>query len=217
MRASKPTSVHIYPLSRLVHGSPSEWDRHIKAIEEGKRIAFNYYHPLREAVALYCKSKGRHYNEATHLIETKARGVPAAKSADPLRDNRDAFDSFVTNFYPRIHSFKKSFLSAEEDGCPFGNIDLVGSPHYLVGDQAEVDRYVVLLPSKWERADTNAYLELLAVIIQQRYGATAQSLWCMDLRSGRDFTWKSSPRLRARCEKTAAVYARLVKTLSPTI
>jgi len=50
-----------------------------------------------------------------------------------------------------------------------------------------------------DKDDLKAYLELLAVIIANRFGAPPKSLWCMDLRTGQDFKWRSSTRIRARC------------------
>jgi hypothetical protein len=198
----------------LVYASPADWERQLKDIEDGKVNAFNYYHPLREAVVLYCKSKGKRYEEAQHQMETKARLIRAFRRADPVRDNRDAFNSFVDNFYPRIAAFKKSLLKGDQDECNFGAVRLDGTPHFIATDKAGADRYVLLLPSRWEENDTKAYLELLAFIISERYGAPPQSLWCMDLRGGSDFKWKSSSRVRNQCEKTASHYARLVKAIS---
>lgn len=214
MKAPRPAVVHIYPLSRLVHASPAAWERHLKEIEQGKRIAFNYYHPLREAVAVHCRSGGSRYSEALSVIDAKAPAVVAGPTADPLGDNRKAFESFIANFYPRIGSFKRILSHTEGRSCPFEGVRLVGSPHYIVTDLSGADRCVVLLASQWEEGETRAYLELLAVILREVYGAGPKSLWCMDLRRGKDFAWKSSPRVLSKCKHTAALYARLCKTLS---
>lgn len=214
MKPLQTLRVHIYPLSRLVYASPADWERQLKDIEDGKVNAFKYYYPLREAVVLYCKSKGKRHEEALQCLETKARLITAHRRADPVRDNRDAFNSFVAHFYPRIVAFKKSLLKDDHDECQFGAVRIDGTPHFIATDASGADRYVFLLPSRWEENDTKAYLELLAYIISERYGAPSQSLWCMDLRSGMDFRWKSSSRVRNQCEKTASHYARLVKAIS---
>lgn len=208
-------SVHIYPLSRLVHASPAVWEQELKAIESGKTRAFSYYLPLREAAVLFSRSKGKKEEEIRSQLAARARAIPAPRGADPVKDNLAAFDVFVSKFAPRVAKFERSLLQADGDGgCPFGNVRLTGSPHFIATDNKGASRFAFLLASKWDEDALKAYLELLSVIIVERFNGSANSIWCMDLRSGQDFKWKSSSRIRARCEKTANLYARFIDAMS---
>ena len=208
-------SVHIYALSKLVHASPANWESALNAIEKKKRLAYGYYLPLREAVVLYCKTKGKRQDEILAQLEERARAVIAPKGSDPLRDNKAAFRVFVEKFYPRIGRFQKSLLGGDGSGsCDFTGVQLLGAPHFIASDQKGEDRYVYLLASKWEEDDLKSYLELLAIVITAKYGAVPKSIWCMDLRNGEDFAWKTSSRIRGRCEKAAKLYARFIQAMS---
>jgi hypothetical protein len=210
-----PTLVHIYPLSKLVHALPGDWERDIRLLETGKLWAYAYYQPLREAVVLYCKAHGKRYEESLKLLETRAHSVPAGRGADPVRDNKAAFNVFVEHFYPRMGKFVKSLLQTDaKGGCKFAGVQLLGMPQFVTTDKAGRERYVFLLASKWKKDDLKAYLELLAVIIAERFGAAPESIWCMDLRSGTDGQWRSSARVRGRCEKAAVLYARFIQLMS---
>lgn len=205
--------VHIYALSRLVNAPPANWIRELRALEEGKVRAFAYYQPLREAVVSYCSGQGRRPDEVIRRLEARARQVKAFERANPVRDNREAFDTFLRSFYPKIDVFKRSLL-ADTESCAFGKVTLTGSPHLLVTDSRGRERYVYLLASKWEVEETKAYLELLAVVVQKCYQSSADSLWCMDLRSGSEVKWKPSSRLRDKCERAADLYARFIQATS---
>lgn len=187
----------------------------MRAIETGKVRAFSYYLPLREAAVRYCKSKGKSEADIRRQLALQARAVPAPKGADPVKDNVAAFDIFVSKFVPRISKFEKSLLQADaRGGCVFGNVRLLGSPHFIVTDSSGKSRYVFLLASKWEEDALKAYLELLSVIVEGQFGASSKDIWCMDLRSGKDFKWSGSVRVRGRCEKTADLYARFLDVMS---
>jgi hypothetical protein len=208
------TSVHIYPLSKLVHASPGDWERALDEIERGKVRAYRYYLPLREAVIRYCKAKPGEGNAIRNELVQRARGVPAPKGADPVRDNTGAFDTFASHFRDRIRKFEKSLLNAELGRCDFGNVRLIGAPHFIATDSRDRKRYAFLLPSKWAEDDVKAYLELLSIIVEKRFGADPTSIWCMDLRAGQDVRWKSSDRMRKRCERAANLYARFLAAMS---
>src|ERR1039457_1537859 len=103
-------SIHIYPLSKLVHASAGSWESQLRSIEEGKLHAYRYYLPLREAVVSYCKSHGKKLDQILQQLHSSASAVTAHRGANPLRDNRAAFDTFINSFYPRIGGFEQSFL-----------------------------------------------------------------------------------------------------------
>lgn len=208
-------AVHIYPLSKLVHAFPGDWENLLKAIEGGKVRAYTYYQPLREAVVMYCRSKGKRYDDILHDLVRRANEMPAPKGADPAKDNSAAFESFVQNFHPRIARFEKSLLKTDsENGCIFAGVRLLGSPHFVVTDESGKERYVFLHASKWDDDDLKAYVELLAMIVESRFGKSSDSIWCMDLRNGTDLKWRRSSRVLGRCEKAATLYSRFVAAMS---
>jgi len=209
------TSVHIYPLSRLVHALPGDWERDLKALQSGKVRAYAYYQPLREAAVLYCKSRGSKYDELLNQLEKRSRAVAAPRGADPAKDNISAFKSFVDHFHPRLGKFMTSLLNTDtQRGCEFAGLRLLGTPHFVTLDADGQERYVFLLASKWDDDDLKAYMELLAIIVKNRFGASSESIWCMDLRTGQDFKWRASSRMRARCEKAATLYARFTQLMA---
>jgi len=207
-------AVHIYPLSRLVHASAGSWESQLRTIEEGKLHAYRYYLPLREAVVSYCRSRGKRHEQILSQLNASALAVTAGGRANPVKDNRAAFDIFVNSFYPRISAFKESFLREDtRAGCAFEGVRLSGLPHLSATDAKGETRYVYLHASKWDEDDLKAYLELLSIIVEDRFGAGSESIWCMDLRTGKDFKWKTSPRMRTKCVNAARLYARLIEAM----
>jgi len=159
-------AVHIYPLSRLVHASPGDWERQLRGIEESKFYANRYYSPLRDGAASYCKSRGRRFDEIVEQVRVGALGIPARRGSDPVKDNVAAFDIFANKFYPRIGKFNRSFLRDDaKSGCEFEGIQLLGLPHFSVTDAQGRDRLVHLYASKWtmmiSRLTWNSFRSLL--------------------------------------------------------
>jgi|SRR5208282_130705 len=207
-------SVHIYPLSKLVHASAGSWESQLRSIEEGKLHAYRYYLPLREAVVSYCKSHGKRLDHILHQLNDSASRVTASRGANPVKDNRAAFDRFVNEFHPRIAHFEKSFLREDAGlGCAFESVRLGGLPHFSAKDSRGEMRYVYLHASKWAEDDLKAYLELLSIIVEDKFDAPSAAIWCMDLRTGQDYKWKSSTRMRAKCVNAARLYARLIQAM----
>lgn len=209
-----PVPVHIYPLSRLVHASAARWESELRAIEEGKVHAYRYYLPLREAIVAYCKVGGKRREQILQQLAISAALVPSNKGANPSKDNRTSFDAFVANFYPRVKTFHRSFLRDDaKGGCDFEGVSLGGLPLFSATDVKGEMRYVYVHASKWDEKDLKAYLELLALIVKARFDAPSTSIWCMDLRNGKDYKWKSSPRIRQGCANAARHYARFIQTM----
>ena len=207
--------VHIYPLSRLVHAAAAEWENELRAIEEGKKYAFGYYLPLREAVVTYCRNDGKRRDQIVKQMTALALSMGGIRGAEAANANDNAFRVFETSFFPRITRFHESFLHTDfKAGCPFEGVTLLGLPHLRVTDDKGGSRYVHLHAAQWEPEDLKAYLELLSVIVENRFKKHADAIWCMDLKSGRDFKWQSRPRMRTKCVKAARLYARLIKAMT---
>jgi hypothetical protein len=206
-------SAHIYPLSRLVHAGPGTWQRAMKEIEEGARFASQYYTPMRDAVVR--ASRSRHPDAVGIVADIKAtvREAGGRLSVSRMRDNVSAFEQFLAAFHPRISKFRHSFLHERNTPCNFGGLDLYGAPHFEVVDADGRLRHVFLHAAKWSKKELAAYLELLAVIVEEGYGGDASSLWGMDLRSGEDINWRTSSTVRKRCKDAAALYARFVDAM----
>jgi hypothetical protein len=205
--------VHIYPLSRLVHAPASDWVNMLTSLEEGKDYANRYYLPLREAIAAFCAQSGKGRSNILSTMITRALALGGTRGQRIARDNEAAFGVFESSFYPNIKRFHRSLLRDQQPGCKFEGIILIGTPHLLVTDQNGSQRYVFLHAAAWDDADLKAYLELLSIIIAQRFQAEPNSMWCMNLRLGKEVRWRPSVRIRRRCAKAARLYARLVQTI----
>lgn len=127
-----------------------------------------------------------------------------------IAGNEAAFRMFVDVFHPKIKKFKRSFLRDFQRGVEFEGILLAGLPHLEVVDEHGNTRYVFLHAADWDSDDLKAYLELLAVIIERKYGASASDLWCMDLKTGETTAFKGSKRIRKRCVDAARHFARFM-------
>jgi len=208
--------VHVYSLSRLVHAPATEWVKMLDSLEEGKDYANRYYLPLREAVVSFCSQKGQGRDAIVSTMVRRAQALGGSRRQGIAMDNEAAFDIFEGCFYPRISKFHRDLLRDRQPGVRFEGVILVGTPHLLVTDEDERKRYVFLHAAKWKEDDLKAYLELLSVILEQRFQACADSIWCMNLRSGRDVRWRSGSRTRRKCAKAAHLYARLVQAMGGT-
>jgi hypothetical protein len=206
-------NAHIYPLSRLVHAGPRAWQRLLTEIEEGSSYASRYYLPMREAVVRLFAYRNQDTNRALRELRTQIRNSGGARWENRLRDNVRAFESFQTNFAPRIVRFRRSFLHQRNRGCRFEGLDLNGGPHFEVVGPDQRMRHVFLHAAKWSSQDLAAYLELLGVIIEADYGGDPESLWVMDLREGEDIIWRPSIRMRRRCSDAARLYVRFVNAM----
>lgn len=188
----------------------------LSSLEEGKDFANRYYLPLREAVVDFCGQRGQGRDAIVRTMGRRALALGGSRAQRIARDNIAAFEVFETMFYPRISKFYRSLLRDHQQGVGFEGIVLTGTPHLVVRDQNDRKRYVFLHPANWKGDELKAYLELLSIIVEQRFQAGAESIWCMNLRSGGDIRWRSSSRTRQRCAKAARLYARLVRAMGET-
>jgi hypothetical protein len=206
-------NAHIYPLSRLVHAGPRAWQRMLTEIEEGTSYASRYYLPMREAVVRLTASRGRNPDAIVAEIKSQIREAGGKHWANRLRDNVNAFETFRSDFLPRIARFRQSFLRERKDGCEFEGLTLSGAPHFEVVDSSGKIRHVFLHVAKWSSKDLAAYLELLALIVEKEYGGDPATLWVMDLRQGEDFKWRANAGMRRRCKDTAVLYGRFLTAM----
>lgn len=205
-----PSSVHIFALSRLVHASPSNWEKTLNAIELGKDRAFRFYLPLREAIAKFAKNPANGSEAIVAEMVARARAAGGNKVAAA---NERAFREFEASFLPRDRAFRRDFLRDDHLGAEFGGLLLKGRPHLSVADHVGAERFVFLHAADWKDEDLQSYLHLLSVVVKFRFGAEPESIWCMNLRTGRDERFRPGPRLASKCERAARLYARLIAAL----
>lgn len=129
------------------------------------------------------------------------------------QDNDDAFSTFADVFYPKIAKFRRNLLREQRTGCELEGLTLEGAPHLEVVDQAGKKRHIFLHAANWRKEDLDAYLELLGIVIEARYGGDSSSLWALDLRRGKEIKWRPSVRVRKRCANAAKLYVRLRRAL----
>jgi hypothetical protein len=207
-----PTA-HIYTFSRLVHAYPGKWEKLLASMESEKQIAYGYYLPMREAVVLYCARRGKDRGVIFQNMVARARSMGGVRGPKMAKDNADAFINFEAAFYPKISKFRRDLLREQRTGCDFEGLTLEGGPHFEAVDHEGRKRYVFLHAAKWSRDDLAAYLELLGIIVENSFGGDSSSLWVLNLKTGKEIKWRSSPRVRSRCEGAAKLYTRLVKAM----
>lgn len=206
--------IHVYPLSRLVNAPAASWEKFINQIEEGKEKAFGYYLPMREAVVRFCARNAKGFDGILSEMIRRAQGMGGSRGQRIADDNESAFKTFVEEFYPKIGKYKRDLLRDVQDGVVYEGITVLGAPHFVVQDQDEKTRYVFLHAANWSPQQLKTYLQLLAMIVQKKYGGTADQLWCMDLRKGITVKFVGSARLSSHCSDAARHYARLAKIMT---
>ena len=207
--------VHILPLSKLVHASPAGWEKLLRDVEDGKVRAFKYYLPLREAAIKLCRKKGNERDRILAQMITRARSSGGRLGDRIASDNEKAFRVFEEVFFPRIRRFKRDFLRDGHPGVTFADaVTIFGHPHLEVIDDSGQERLVVLHAAEWKPDELRAYLDLLSVIVEKRFGRDASSIWCMNLRRGTEERVSTSRRLRTKCENAAKLYGRLISAMT---
>lgn len=204
---------NIYPLSRLVHAFPPDWEALLQRLEDGKDKAFSHYLPAREAIVRYCAKSGHERDHILSTLRTRCGQMGGVRSAILLRDNEAAFEAFEAEFYPKIAEFRRGLLREPQSGVKFEELLLLGTPHMEVVDQKGKTRFVYLCCGARKDPDLKAYLQLLSVIVNKHFGASSESIWCLDLRTGEEVKWRSTTRLENRCRKTARLYSRLTAAI----
>jgi hypothetical protein len=201
--------VHIYTLSKLVHAPAGAWERMIEEIERGRKRAYAYYLPMREAVVAYCAASGNGRDRIVAKMLAEARRQPRARGQDPEADNLGAFEVFETSCYPKIARFVRGLLRNPQPGVPFEGVFLFGNPHLEVRNRDGELRYIFLQASSWKEEHVRAYLELLAVIVEKTFAKPADNIWHVNLRTGRVAKYRSSKRVRSHCADAARHYGRI--------
>jgi hypothetical protein len=143
----------------------------------------------------------------------EARALGGHRGAKIAKNNADAFEVFETEFFQKIAKYRQHFLPQGRSGVVFEGLALEGAPHFEAVDDRGKTRHVFLHAAKWTGKDLSAYLELLGIIVEEDFGGDLSSIWVMDLRGGKEIRWRSSARVRKRCQAAAKLYARLVGTV----
>ena len=208
-----PVRVHILQLSKLVHTSPVRWEKLLRDLEEGKPRAYKYYQPLREAITAFCKGAGAGRDRIVLRMIARARGSGGTYGDRMAKANEAAFAVFEKVFLPRISKFKQDFLRDDHPGFPFGGLTVYGNPHFEIVDKSGADRFVMLHAADWGPNELRAYLDLLSFIINKRFSKGPSSIWCMNLRTGKDEIVRESARLRSKCEGAARLYGRFISAM----
>jgi hypothetical protein len=197
-------AVHIYEFSRLVSAPAGSWLRILRRLEEDRPWISRYYEPLRVGAVALCRPNAKSFDSVRAMVERLARTVKAAPHQDPVTDNLRAFDCFASVFRPQVGEFVRDFLASSNPLTIFEGIALKGAPHMQVRDLKKRNRFVFLYASNWEESELRAYLELLTIVIEDKYRGKASDLWCMNLRDGELVEWKKSAKLiRRSCVEAA--------------
>jgi hypothetical protein len=118
--------------------------------------------------------------------------------------NLAALEKFENKFLPRIKKTNSNFMKGYTQPVDFGEVQLIGGPHFSVTDAGGQEKLVYLHPSKWTDDEVIAFCELLTVVCENRFKADARDIWFLDLRTGERVPWTSSKKLvRRKCERAA--------------
>jgi hypothetical protein len=193
--------VHIYLLSRLVFADATDWQNILKQLRQGRRSMYWTYKPLRQGAFQMALRK-----DADNKAIYNEVGALAGKAGGDRcrRANVAALEKFEGRFLPKIQKAKVSFMQGHEQPVDFGEVQLIGGPHFSVLDGDGQEKWIYLHPSKWTDEETIAFCELLTVVGEKRFKANARDIWFLDLRTGEKIHWTTSKKLvRRKCEKAA--------------
>ena len=74
----------------------------------------------------------------------------------------------------------------------------------------------MLHAADWDHKELKAYLDLLSFIVAHRFDKEPASIWCMNLRTGKDEVVTESPRMRARSKPQPGYIADLSRQWNPS-
>ena len=159
------------------------------------------YKPLREGAFQMALEKNADnnaiYNNVALLAE-RAGGDRCKKA------NLAALAKFESRFLPQIEKAKSNFMGGVEQPIDFGEVQLIGGPHFSVTDAGGQEKWLYLHPSKWTDDEVTAFCELLTIVGEKRFNANARDIWFLDLRTGERVRWTNSKKLvRRKCERAA--------------
>jgi hypothetical protein len=199
--------LHIHQLSRLAFAQVTDWNRILNELESARKQMFWSYKPLRSgAFNLLQAADSEQAQEIYRSVAELAKRAGGAKCAHA---NVAALQVFESRFLRSIHSPKDNFMEFTAPGVDFGGAELVGGPHFSAVYKTSEIKFVYLHPSRWEEDQTEAFCELLTVVLEKKFKAGAHDLWFLDLRSGKRIPWRSKRRVRRKCEQAARLLARL--------
>lgn len=199
--------LHIHQLSRLAFAQVTDWDRILCELESARKQMFWSYKPVRSGAFNLLQADDT--GQAQEIYRCVAELAQKAGGAKCARANVAALQVFENRFLRSIQSSKDNYMEFKATGVDFGGAELIGGPHFSVIDRSAGTRFVYLHPSNWKKEQTDAFCELLTVVLEEKFGASARDLWFLDLRNGVRIPWKSRPRVRRRCEQAARLLVRL--------
>jgi hypothetical protein len=197
---TKP-KVHIYLLSKLAFADVTDWRKIMRDLRQGRRGMYWSYKPLREGAYRMAAEE----NPDVRAIYSDVASLAEKAGGDRCRiANVAALKTFEKKFLDGITSVRSNFMQGAEQPVEFGEVELVGGPHFSILDADGIERYVYLHPSNWKGEEVNAFCELLTVVVEKRRQASARDVWFLDLRLGQKVPWNSSKKLvRRKCEQAA--------------
>ena len=201
MAKSKP-NVHIFLLSRLAFADAAGWQKIIKELKQGRTNMFWSYKPLRNGAFRMATQKGTDPKAIYHQVSELAKRAGGERCQ---KANLGALTTFEKAFLPQIQRAEDSYMEREQKPVDFGEVQLVGGPHFSAIDRHGYEKFLYLHPSRgWDDHETEAFCELLTAIVEVRHEASAKDVWFLDLRRGRRLPWNNSKkRIREKCKKAA--------------
>jgi len=206
---SKP-QIHIYTLSRLVFADVTDWQKILKDLRKGRTNMFWSYKPVREAAFEMASQKDADRESIYANAGTSAQKAGGERCR---KANLAALQKFEDTFLQQIGKAKSNFMQGGNPPVDFGEVQLLGGPHFSIATVDGSEKFVYLHPSNWTDEETTAFCELLTVVVENKFNATAKDIWFLDLRTGVRMPWNSSKKLvRRKCEKAAAFLIALQET-----
>jgi hypothetical protein len=204
--------MHVYHISRLYQKPASTWERILKEINEKREFLPKQYSPLRNAIVAEIQNAGA----GRQLLESGLAAMSEQRNHDTICEkSRTALTNFIAQIRPQISYLHQNYLDPGYTAPPvtFEAHGVKGRLHACAITTNGERAYLYLHPSEWSKDETEAFIELLAIIGEIRHGCPREQIWFVDLQKGEIIKPKQSfKKIRQRLKDTMNLLARLVST-----
>ena len=198
---------HIYVTSRAVDASLAWLETHLQRLEEGRTDMGLAYAPLRRALIAEIR------NPRSGRTVLEAGLVPlqnSTRSQTVISKSRLALKHFRAHVRPQLGVLTADWVNKRQPATDFAGCELTGGFHFRTTDTKGSPLLVYCHASDWKPGETEAFIELLAIVAEHREGLPRSSVYFYDLvKQERVLPKLSYKRARAKIEKTVQLLARM--------
>lgn len=212
IKSSRPQrGIHIFVISKLFRKTAAVWKTHLHQLEQDRDFMRSMYAPLRGAINAEVRKPGLGQRVLERGLESLTR-VP--NQATIALVSRAAFDLFKSDFLPDLETIEEDFVNGGVGNTRFffaGHI-IEGAFHAKVTTKKREVLFLYFHPSRWDVDQEEAFIELLAIMAEQVYGASRSQVRFIDVREGVVKTpSRSYKRLQKEIAATVEILVKLRK------